>query len=199
MGSTIAAFVIPLSIVLLAEMGDKTQLITIGLSTKYGVKKVITGIFISAAIVNMIAASTGNILARFGSLQTIIQTVAAISFIAFGLWTLKYDGTETKTKRNTLRNPVASIAATFFLAELGDKTQLTTLALSTRFPKYPHMVFLGATLGMVAADCIGIFAGAAMGKTLPERKIKLFSAIIFIVFGVFGLYQVILDKMNYLL
>lgn len=196
MSDSLMAFIVPLFFILLAEMGDKTQLIALGLSTKYGARRVVTGIFIATIVLNAMAIAVGNVISRLGALQLFIEVAATLSFIAFGLWALKDSDTEHKQGCSTNRNIILTIACTFFIAELGDKTQLTTLAFATRFPNYPYMVFIGATIGMIIADSLGIILGSVMGKKLSERKIKLVSADVFILFGLFNTYQILIEKMK---
>ena len=85
-------------------------------------------------------------------------------------------------------SPFWTVAVAFFFAEMGDKTQLATVALATQYQSIVG-VWLGTTSGMLVADAIGIIMGIVLGKRIPERFIKWFAAIIFIGFGVVGLYQ----------
>ena len=80
------------------------------------------------------------------------------------------------------------MAIAFFIAEMGDKTQLATIALAAKYQSVIP-VWLGTTTGMVIADAIGIVIGIVIGKKIPERAVKWFAAIIFILFGLIGLYQ----------
>jgi putative Ca2+/H+ antiporter (TMEM165/GDT1 family) len=119
--------------------------------------------------------------------RSYIQIAAAASFILFGLWTLRGDTLEGEDKRFNY-SPFWTVAVAFFFAEMGDKTQLATVALATQYDSI-IAIWLGTTSGMLVADAIGIIVGIVLGKRIPERFIKWFAAIIFIAFGVAGLYQ----------
>ena len=81
-------------------------------------------------------------------------------------------------------------AAAVVLAEMGDKTQLATIALATKFPESPLWQLLGTTAGMLVADAIGIVVGVLMCRKIPEKTVKLVSAGVFIIFGFIGTYHV---------
>ncbi len=112
--------------------------------------------------------------------------VAGVAFFVFAAWTIRGDelgeDDEARAKRGG-RWAVLTIGTAFFLAELGDKTMLATITLATT--EEPIGVWLGSTAGMVAADALAIGIGALLGTRLPERAIKVFAAIAFVVFGVF--------------
>ena len=106
----------------------------------------------------------------------------AASFILFGLWTLRGDKLNEEDKRFNF-SPFWTVAVAFFFAEMGDKTQLATVALATKYTNVVQ-VWLGTTSGMLIADAIGIIVGIVLGKNIPERAVKWFAALIFIAFGV---------------
>jgi putative Ca2+/H+ antiporter (TMEM165/GDT1 family) len=116
-----------------------------------------------------------------------IKIAAAASFILFGLWTLRGDTLDNEDKRFNF-NPFWTVAVAFFFAEMGDKTQLATVALATKYNNIVH-IWLGTTTGMIIADAIGIIVGIVLGKKIPERFVKWFAATIFIIFGILGLYD----------
>ena len=99
----------------------------------------------------------------------------------------KLEGEENKTTRF---GAVATVALAFFVAEMGDKTQLTTVALAAKFPTNPLWILAGTTLGMLVADGIGILVGVVLCKKIPERTVKLISAAVFLFFGFLGSYRV---------
>ena len=84
-----------------------------------------------------------------------------------------------------------AVAIAFFLAEMGDKTQLATISLATKFPHSPVGILIGTTTGMLIADGVGIIIGVVLRKKIPERAVKLVSAAVFILFGLIGCYQFI--------
>ena len=180
------AYLASLGFVVLAEMGDKTQLLAMAFASRYKWQTVMWGVFVATLVNHLLAVVAGNYLTRLIPLSY-IQIAAAASFILFGLWTLRGDTLEGEDKRFNY-SPFWTVAVAFFFAEMGDKTQLTTVALATQYQSIVG-VWLGTTSGMLVADAIGIIVGIVLGKRIPERFIKWFAAIIFIGFGVVGLYQ----------
>lgn len=179
-------FFASLALVLLAEMGDKTQLLAMAFATRYPWPTVLSGVFAATVVNHLLAVEAGTYLTRVVPLLY-IQVAAAASFILFGLWTLRGDELAGED-RATGRSPFWTVAIAFFFAEMGDKTQLATLALAVKYNTLVP-VWLGTTAGMMVADGIGIGVGVVLGKRIPERLVKWVSALIFITFGVIGLYQ----------
>jgi Ca2+/H+ antiporter, TMEM165/GDT1 family len=183
----VGAFWVAMVTIFLAEMGDKTQLVALCLATRYKPKVVLAGIFVATLLVHVVSVALG---AGLGKLlpEGWIKLAAGIAFVGFGLWTLKGDSMEDdECDRLQGRSPFMLVATTFFLAELGDKTMLSTVTLATFNPVIP--VWLGSTLGMVLADGLAIVVGRVLGAKLPERAIKVGAAVIFFIFGAFGMVQ----------
>lgn len=180
------AFLTSLLFVVLAEMGDKTQLLAMAFATKYRWQTVMWGVFVATVFNHLFAVIVGNYITQFIPMNT-IQIVAAASFIIFGLWTIRGDELAGEDKERG-RSPFWTVAIAFFIAEMGDKTQLATVALAAQFSAIIP-VWMGTTTGMMIADGIGIIIGIVLGKKIPERAVKWFAAIIFILFGLVGLYQ----------
>jgi putative Ca2+/H+ antiporter (TMEM165/GDT1 family) len=180
------AFISSLVFVVLAEMGDKTQLLAMAFATRYRWQTVMWGVFVATVFNHLFAVVVGNYITRFIPLSY-VQIAAAASFIIFGLWTIRGDELNGEDKA-TGRSPFWTVAIAFFIAEMGDKTQLATIALAAQFNTVLP-VWLGTTSGMMVADAIGILIGVVFGKRIPERAVKWFAAIVFIAFGVIGLYQ----------
>lgn len=180
------AFFASLFLVLLAEMGDKTQLLAMAFAVRYPWPTVLAGVFAATIVNHLLAVEAGNYLTRVVPLQY-IQIAAAVSFIIFGLWTLR--GDELAGEADAVRrSPFWTVAIAFFFAEMGDKTQLATLALAAQYQTVVP-VWLGTTAGMMVADGIGIGVGVVMGRRIPERLVKWGAALIFIAFGLAGLYR----------
>lgn len=196
MYSTLIAFLFSAGAVTLAEMGDKTQLLAMAFATKYKASKVLLGVFIATVLNHALAVAVGNFITKFSSVQIWIQGIAALSFIFFGLWTIRGDKLAGEENRKTKFGAVMTVAIAFFIAELGDKTQLATIALATKFPDNPAGILMGTTTGMLIADAAGIVLGVVMCRRIPERTIKLISASVFILFGFVGSYQVAADKLR---
>ncbi len=180
------AFIASLIFVVLAEMGDKTQLLAMAFAAKYRWQTVMWAVFAATAVNHLMAATAGRYLATIVPMEY-ITIAAAVSFIIFGLWTIRGDTLEGEDKRFNF-SPFWTVAIAFFIAEMGDKTQLATVALAVKFNTVVN-VWLGTTAGMLIADAIGIVIGMVMGKHIPERAIKWFAALVFIAFGVYGLYE----------
>lgn len=189
------AFSTAFIMVVLAEMGDKTQLLAMAFATKYPWKKVMFGILVATILNHFVAIAAGIYLHSFIP-KDIVELVASIAFIVFGLWILKDDelgndelGNEAEKNRFSI---FWTVAIAFFLAEMGDKTQLATVALSAQIGADMLSILVGTTLGMLVADGLGILLGATLHKYVPDIVIKKFASLIFILFGVVG----ILHAMN---
>ncbi len=163
-----------------AEMGDKTQIIAMTFATQYKVKDVILGVVFGVAFNHGIAIVLGRFLSKVIPMN-LIQIIAGIMFVVFGIMALRdEDADEVKNKKAL--SPVTTVALAFFIGELGDKTQLTAMTLSTE-GSYPLFILIGTTLGMVATSGLGIFIGSRIGEKIPDLFIKIVSSIVFIVFG----------------
>ncbi len=180
------AFLTSLTIVALAEMGDKTQLLAMAFATRFRWQTVMWGVFAATAANHLFAVGVGNYLTGIIPLMY-IKIAAAASFILFGLWTLRGDELHDEDKRFNF-SPFWTVTAAFFIAEMGDKTQLATVALAAEFNTVIP-VWIGTTGGMIVADAVGIILGMVLHKKIPEKQIKWFAAIVFIAFGVWGLYE----------
>lgn len=196
MPSDFSAFLFAAGAVVLAEMGDKTQLLAMAFAAKYKAIKVMIGVFIATVLNHALAVLAGSLIAHMESAQIWIQAVSSLSFIFFGLWTIRGDKLEGEDKKKTRFGPVVTVALAFFMAEMGDKTQLATVALATQFPTSPVGVLIGTTTGMIIADGIGIIIGVVMCRKIPERIVKLISAGVFVIFGFIGCYEVAAEKLN---
>lgn len=180
------AFLTAVFMVTIAEIGDKTQLLAMAMATRFRAVEVLIGVFLATILNHGLAVALGQFLTTKIPI-VYIQVAAAVSFIGFGLWTLRGDKLEGEEKRHTRFGPIVTVAVAFFIAELGDKTQLATIALAAKY-QTPVMILMGTTIGMVIADAFGIWVGVLMGKKIPENVVKAISAGIFIFFGVLGLY-----------
>lgn len=189
-----AAFFASLMFVVLAEMGDKTQLLAMAFATRYSASKVLLAVFLATLVNHALAVLVGHFLSAVIPLD-IISFAAAFSFIIFGLWTIRGDKLEGEDKKESRFGPVLTVGIAFFLAEMGDKTQLATVSLAVEYQNMLH-VLLGTTLGMVIADAVGIIVGIVMRKHIPEKTVKWVSAIIFIFFGLRGVYQTLSPRLD---
>lgn len=180
------AFLTSLVFVVLAEMGDKTQLLAMAFATRYPWQTVMWGVFVATVFNHLLAVVVGTYITHFIPMNY-VQIAAAASFIIFGLWTIRGDKLEGEDQASGY-SPFWTVAIAFFFAEMGDKTQLATVALAAQFNTIIP-VWLGTTAGMMVADAIGIIIGIVLCQRIPERLVKWAAAISFIFFGLFGLYE----------
>jgi len=178
------AFLISTGAVLLGEIGDKTMLLALVLATRFRKPwPVIAGILVATLLNHALAGLLGGWIRTVLPDQWLPWIVGGL-FIAVGLWALipdKIDEDEAEPKGNGSAFLVTTIA--FFLAEIGDKTQIATTLLAARFDSL-IAVIAGTTTGMMLADVPVIFIGAAMAKKLPLKPIRMVAAALFIVLGV---------------
>ena len=167
-------------------MGDKTQLLAMAFAARFPAKTVLAGVLVATLVNHLLAVVVGSWLTNFVPLDT-IQIAASASFILFGLWTLRGDQLEGEDKRYKF-SPFWTVAVAFFFAEMGDKTQLATVALAAKYQSIIP-IWMGTTAAMLVADAFGIIVGVVLGKRIPERFVKWFAAVIFILFGIIGLYD----------
>jgi putative Ca2+/H+ antiporter (TMEM165/GDT1 family) len=189
-----AAFIASLTFVVLAEMGDKTQLLAMAFATRYPPHKVLIAVFLATLANHSLAVVAGHFLSVVVPMD-IVSLVAAVSFVAFGLWTVRGDSLKGEERRESRFGPVATVAIAFFLAEMGDKTQLATISLAVEYRDMFH-VLMGTTLGMVIADAVGIVVGIVLCRRIPERTIKWVSAGVFVLFGFNGVYRILSGRVG---
>jgi len=170
--------------IFIAELGDKTQLVALCLACRFNAWVVLAGISVATLVVHVLSVLLGG---GVGQLlpQHWINLAAGLAFVGFGLWTLRGDALEDENCGATrVRSPFWLVTTTFFLAELGDKTMLSTVTLATGHAMVP--VWLGSTLGMVVSDGLAIIVGQLMGTRLPERAIRIGAALVFFGFGLYS-------------
>jgi putative Ca2+/H+ antiporter (TMEM165/GDT1 family) len=197
MDTALAAFLVSFGAVVLAEMGDKTQLLAMAFAVKYNPLKVLAGVLIATVLNHALAVAAGSLLAQDDALRLWIQLAASLSFIFFGLWSLRGDRLKGEEKKKSRFGPVVTVAIAFFIAELGDKTQLATIALAAKYPGSPVFVLMGTTTGMLVADGLGILISVVFCRRIPERTVKLVSAAVFILFGLYGIAQTAVDRLGW--
>ena len=168
---------------MLAELGDKSQLMALAFAARYPAVTVLVGVTIATLVVH-----AGSVLLGSAAAVTLptraINLAAGLAFFGFAVWTLRGDTLAERDEERASKSgryAVVTIGVAFFLAELGDKTMLATVTLATTDPPIP--VWLGSTAGMVVADAIAIGVGRILGTRLPDRAIRLVAAASFVVFG----------------
>jgi putative Ca2+/H+ antiporter (TMEM165/GDT1 family) len=191
---SLAAFAASFLLIVLAEMGDKTQFLAMSFATRYNAYKVLFAVFLATMASFAITVAIGQLLTTIVPLD-VISLAASLSFIGFGLWTLRGEKPKSEDKKVSRFGVVGTVFLAFFIAEFGDKTQLATISLAAQYQNAVS-VFIGATLGMLLADGIGIIVGVVLGKHIPQRTIKWVSATIFLIFGLVGVYEVLSSKIG---
>lgn len=177
------------AVVALAEIGDKTQLLAIVLATRF--KKpwpIVAGIFVATIANHFLAALVGEQAAAFLDGLWFRYLVAA-SFIVMAAWTLipdKFD--EDEEAKPSRFGPFLATAIAFFIVEMGDKTQIATIALGARFQSVIP-VMMGTTIGMMIANVPAVFLGNALIKRVPLNVVRTVAALLFLAIGVWLLAQ----------
>jgi Ca2+/H+ antiporter, TMEM165/GDT1 family len=170
------------TLVAFAEIGDKTQLLSFLLAARLRRPwPIVAGILLATLANHALAASLGVWLAAMVQPST-MQIIVGAAFVIFGLWTLKPDSLDFDESRLRAGAFVATLVA-FFFVEMGDKTQLATVALAARYPADLVSVVAGTTLGMLAANAPAVFVGEALSERLPFRYIRWFAAALFVAMG----------------
>lgn len=169
------------SLIFIAEMGDKTQIMAMAFATQYSIKSILSGVFIGSLLNHGIAIILGAlILAKLP--MSIIQLFAGFLFIFFGLQSLNIEDATEDEKNKPQYGAIFTVAMAFFIGELGDKTQLTAMSLGTE-SVFPVLTLMGSASGMVAVSLFGIIIGAKLGNRIPEHYIKFIAFVVFVGFG----------------
>ena len=170
------------ALVAVAEMGDKTQLLSFALAARLRQPRaIIAGILVATLANHALAASAGIGLAHYLS-ATAIRWIAGSAFIAFAAWALWPDTLNQPPKASRYGAFSATVVA-FFLAEMGDKTQFATIALAARYDALVPVTF-GTTLGMMIANIPAVLLGARLSQWRGLRHMRLVAAALFLVTGI---------------
>ncbi|HHT68804.1 MAG TPA: TMEM165/GDT1 family protein [Firmicutes bacterium] len=177
------------ALIFVAELGDKTQILAMTFALQFAVGQVLAGVALGSFLNHGLAVIVGAYLAHIIPLS-VIRLGSAVMFLGFGLWTLKKTDDEDHKTNRRFSSPILVVALAFFLGELGDKTQLTAIALASN-AQIPWAVLAGTVLGMVLTSLVGIIVGSKLGERIPDFALKLISSAVFIGFGVFHLSQTV--------
>ncbi|NBS72021.1 MAG: TMEM165/GDT1 family protein [Betaproteobacteria bacterium] len=187
------SLLISTGVVALAEIGDKTQLLAFILAARF--KKpipIIAGILIATLVNHGLAGALGAWITQSVNPST-LRWVLSASFIAMAIWTLIPDKIEEdKTQVAQRWGVFVATLITFFLAEMGDKTQIATIAMAVHFAD-PFTVVMGTTLGMLIADVPAVFMGDKLANKIPMKLVHSIAAAIFTLMGVATLMGLGLD------
>ncbi|MDO7834134.1 TMEM165/GDT1 family protein [Sphingobium sp. HBC34] len=176
------------ALVALAEMGDKTQLLAMLLATRFRKPvPIILGIFVATIANHFLAALLGHSIAGVLT-QPWFRYAVALSFIAMAAWTLVPDtiDEDAPLKAPSQAGVFVTTLVAFFLVEMGDKTQVATVALGARFDSL-IAVTAGTTLGMMVANVPAVLFGEALAKRVPMRALQIGAALLFLALGLWML------------
>ena len=194
----ILEFLYPLFIsfilVFISELGDKTQLIALFFSSKLKFYVIILGVALGSFFSHGIAILFGSFLGNIDNpaFQSILKIITYISFIIFGIVTIKQrNSTESVSSRDNTKikkniSYILFIAFSIAVGELGDNTFLASIGLGIQYPNYKIMLILGAIFAMVASDLIAILFGKFLSKKVSEKTMQKISGILFLIFGIIG-------------
>lgn len=177
-----AAFFVAFLAILLAEMGDKTQLVTLTLSSRYPPLRVLAGALAALAAITGLAVVLGDFLANLLP-EHVTLLASGVFFLGVGTFLFFQKEPADEEVKQPNRNVTLQTFFMVFLAELGDKTQLTAIALTAAYGA-PAAVFLGAMTGQLVNHGAAAYLGSRFLSRLPARTIRMGSASLFIFFGI---------------
>jgi putative Ca2+/H+ antiporter (TMEM165/GDT1 family) len=178
------AFLIATGLVALAEIGDKTQLLAFMLAARF--KRpgpIVLGIFVATVFNHTAAGALGAWLTSIAS-PTVLRWGLGLSFLAMAGWMLIPDKLDEDDQPRSGHGVFVTTVVAFFLAEMGDKTQIATVALAARFPQDFLGVVSGTTVGMMLANVPAVLVGGKLAQKLPVRLVHTVAAVIFAALGV---------------
>ncbi|GAB3009924.1 TMEM165/GDT1 family protein [Mycobacterium bourgelatii] len=185
----LAAILLSLSVVFVAELGDRSQLLTVTYALRYRWWVVLSGVAIASALAHGVSVAIGHYLGA--TLPTRPMAFAsAAAFLIFAVWTWREGAADTEDEVAAPREPrfaLLTVISSFMLAELGDKTTLATITLASDHNWIG--VWIGTTLGMILADGLAIGAGLLLHQRLPERLLHALASLLFLLFGLWMLFD----------
>ena len=179
-------FLISLSTVAIAEMGDRTQILSLMLAARFRRPwPILAGVLCATIANHAVAAFIGQ---RLGRTLTprILDAAVGVSMFAMALWTLKPDTLDESSAGGSGKGAFLATLVTFFIAEMGDKTQIATVALAAGYSNLLAVV-AGTTTGMLLANAPVVFFGKAFSTRLPLKAIRYLASALFLALGVFFL------------
>lgn len=173
----------------IAEMGDKTQLMLVAMTSKYKTRDIIIGTGAAILVLNGLAVLAGGLVGELIP-EWVIKLIAAGAFLYFAASTLAGDDEEEEVGENKISFAPLAVFCTFFVAELGDKTQLTAITFGANEGIGAALiVWIGCSIGLFAADIIGMLVGRLLQNKASEELLHTLAFAIFAVFGVYTLFQ----------
>jgi putative Ca2+/H+ antiporter (TMEM165/GDT1 family) len=184
----LAATLLSLGVVFLAELGDRSQLITMTYALRFRWWVVLAGVAIAAFTVHGVSVSIGHFLGATLPARP-MAFASAIAFLGFAVWAWRERGgtEETVAPGQEPRFALLTVISSFALAELSDKTSLATLTLASDNDWIG--VWIGATVGMLLADALAIGVGMLLHKRLPEKLLHVSASLLFLIFGLWMLFD----------
>ena len=184
------AILVAIGAVALAEIGDKTQLLAFLLASRF--KKptpIILGILVATIFNHSLASALGAWITHVFSPE-VIKWIIVGSFLAMAAWILIPDkGDDDALKNHSMRFGVFGVTfITFFLAEMGDKTQIATVALTVKYAT-PVLVVIGTTIGMLIADVPAVWIGDKLAQKIPVKLARIASAVLFAAIGILAAFE----------
>ncbi len=174
-------------VVFFAELGDKSQIAVMTFATKYKRYQVLIGVLIASILNHSIAVLLGANIQNFIDMKY-ISFISGLVFIVFAFLSFRTDDDYNNSKNKKSKYPIYTIAIIFFLSELGDKTQLSAIALSSD-ARYPLFILLGTVTAMFTTSLLAIIIGSKIGKRLNDLYIVLLSSLIFLGIGLYKIYD----------
>jgi putative Ca2+/H+ antiporter (TMEM165/GDT1 family) len=183
------AFLVSTGVVALGEMGDKTQLLAMLLAVKFRRPiPIILGIFVATVANHAMAGAVGDWVA--GAMgPDVLRWVIGVSFIAMAVWMLIPDKIDENETARVRFGVFGTTVITFFLAEMGDKTQIATVALAARYTDLVAVV-AGTTLGMMISNVPAVFMGEKIAQKVSMKLVHGIAAAIFVALGALTLFNV---------
>ncbi|MGV9709766.1 TMEM165/GDT1 family protein [Gordonia sp. NPDC003424] len=189
----IAALLLSFGVIFVAELGDKSQLMAMTYALRYKWWVVLAAITVATTAVHAVSVFFGHFLG-VSIPSDVMSILAGLAMLVFGLWTIRGDHLDDDESTKAERAGASvffAVMSAFLLAELGDKTMLATITLATNHDWVG--VWIGSTIGMVAADALAILVGALLHKHLPEKAISRMAAVLFFGFAAWLLYEGLKD------
>lgn len=183
------AFLVSMGVIALSEIGDKTQLVALMLAARFRKPMpVILGIFTATLANHAFAGALGTWISALID-KDALRWLLGVSFLGTSIWALRPDKVSDEATAGSRLGIFGTTALAFFLAEMGDKTQIATLTLAARFDVFVPVV-AGTTLGMMVADVPAVFLGDKFASKLPMRAIRLIAAALFAILGILALLDI---------
>jgi putative Ca2+/H+ antiporter (TMEM165/GDT1 family) len=180
------AFLMSTLIVALAEIGDKTQLLSLLLAARYRKPlPIVAGILVATLANHFLAGALGAWISSMVS-PDLMRWIIGGSLLAMAVWTLKPDTLDGEVRQSTRAGLFALTCVVFFLAEMGDKTQIATIVLAAKYQALAAVV-AGTTIGMMIANVPVVYMGSMAAHRIPFRAVRMVTALLFAALGIAAL------------